>query len=572
MLLSILVFGFLASSQVQEDARQQIRNGLLSQAAILKLIFTPYLRDAKTIDLQEIAALVEAQEARITLIDADGLVLADNRESPSLMANHKQRPEIAQARLSGVGDAERFSETVGQNLLYLAVRVEDGGVLLGYVRLAVPTKSVAHQLAQLRNRMYVSAAVITAIFLVFGFLLSRMFTGPIVEITSVASRIANGEFDLRLPSSRQDEIGEMALALNALAQGAQDRIVALTGSHDQMAAVLSGLNEGVIAVDLKQRIVHINSAARQLLKLEQEQVENLPLWEVVRISEICHAVDSCMGEQVVVKSTVRLEGTILDLSVLLMRNQQTKAPSGAIIVLEDFTDMVRLQQIRTDFVANASHELKTPIAAIRGFAETILDDPQMEEDTRLHFMDRIRSQASRLDNIVQDLIHLSRFDSPVKLPLLATVDLGGLLRQVYQAKSEDAEDAGVALDIDLPTESIEVHGEHSALDQMVSNLLDNAIKYSRSKEGRVHLRLSKLGETAVIEVEDNGIGIPDGEQQRIFERFYRIDRARSRDQGGTGLGLSIVKHVAQSHKGSVSVHSNGEQGTIFSVRIPVTGD
>jgi len=569
MLVSILVFGVLASSQVQQDARQQIRNGLLAQASILKLIFTPYLRDAELIDLEEIAALVEERQTRITVIDAKGVVLADNRESPSVMANHNQRPEIAQARLSGVGDSERFSETVGQNLLYVAVRVEEDSMLLGYVRVAVPTKSVEHQLAQLRNRIYLSAGVITAIFLVVGFLLSRMFTRPIVEITSVASRIADGEFDLRLPSSRQDEIGEMALALNALAQGAQDRIVALTGSHDQMEAVLSGLNEGVIAVDLKQRIVHINSAARQLLKLEREQVEALPLWEVVRISEICHAVDSCMREQAMVKSTVKLEGTILDLSVMLMRNQQTNIPSGAIIVLEDFTDMVRLQQIRTDFVANASHELKTPIAAIRGFAETILDDPQMEEDTRLHFMDRIRSQASRLDNIVQDLIHLSRFDSPVKLPLLATIDLGALLRQVYQAKGEDAVDAGVKLDINLPEESIEVNGEHSALDQMVSNLLENAIKYSRVNDGEVHLRLSKLGEMALIEVEDNGIGIPESEQQRIFERFYRIDQARSREQGGTGLGLSIVKHVAQSHKGSVSVHSNVGQGTIFSVRIPL---
>jgi two-component system phosphate regulon sensor histidine kinase PhoR len=568
ILVSTLVFGVLTSSRVQQDAREQIRVGLFAQASILGYVYRPYLRRGTVMSVSEYGVLGERPDSRITIIDDVGVVLADNRQSPSLMNNHSQRPEILEARRDGQGDSERNSSTVDQSLLYVAVRVSEGERILGYVRVAVPIVAVEQQLGELRNRIYVSAAVITAFFLVLGFILARGFTRPIVEMTNVASRIARGEYNLRLPSLRHDEIGELALALNNLAQGAQGRIVALTNSRDQIAAVLSGLNEGVIAVNLQQRIVHLNAAARSMLVLGDEPMLDAPLWEAIRISEISHAVDTCMREQMTVNATVKRGGKTLELNVIAMRNQETGKASGAIIVLGDFTEMVRLQKIRTDFVANASHELKTPIAAIRGFAETIIDDPDMPDDTRDHFMERVRSQASRLDTIVQNLIHLSRFDSPIDLSADSEINLVALVNQVFKAKSEDALDAGVTIEISLPDYPVEVDGDRDGFEQMVSNLLDNAIKYTRGEKASVALRLTTVGDIAIIEVEDNGIGIADEEQQRIFERFYRIDQARSRDKGGTGLGLSIVKHVAQSHKGNVSIVSQEGQGATFTVRIP----
>lgn len=568
ILVSTLVFGVLTSSRVQQDAREQIRLGLFAQASILDHVFRPYLRRGTVMTAEEYGLVGESPDTRITIIGKAGAVLADNRQAPSLMNNHSQRPEILEARRDGQGDSERYSSTVDQNLLYVAVRVDEGEDVLGFVRVAVSIVAVERQLGELRNRIYVSAAVITAFFLVLGFILARGFTHPIVEMTNVASRIARGEYNLRLPSLRHDELGELALALNNLAQGAQDRIEALTNSRDQIAGVLSGLNEGVIAVNLQQRIVHLNAAARAMLALGDEPLLDAPLWEAIRISEISHAVDTCMREQITVNATVRRAGKVLDLTVIIMRNQETGKASGAIIVLGDFTEMVRLQKIRTDFVANASHELKTPIAAIRGFAETIIDDPDMPEDTRDHFMERVRSQASRLDSIVQNLIHLSRYDSPIDLSADSAFNLVSLANQVFKAKSEDALDVGVTMELGLPGYPIEIEGDRGGFEQMISNLLDNAIKYTRVGDGQVALRVTTVGEIALIEVEDNGIGIADKEQRRIFERFYRIDRARSRDKGGTGLGLSIVKHVAQSHKGSVSVASQEGQGTTFSVRIP----
>ncbi|XOV88702.1 MAG: ATP-binding protein [Pseudomonadota bacterium] len=568
ILVSTIVFGSLATSQVQTDARNNIRESLRTQAAILRQLLKPNLLNDTPISSDELIDITGGADNRITLIDAAGVVIADNREEPALMNNHLDRPEVIAARTQDFGVSERFSETIQQNMLYVALRVEGEQELLGFIRVAVPLRVVEHQLAALRNQILVSGTVIAAVFLVIAFLLARQFTIPISSMTDSAARIAQGDYDLRLNEDRNDEIGRLSRALNELARGTQERIGALTSSRNQLAAILSGLTEGVIAVDLEQTILHINDSARSMLRLGSRDVVNRSLWEVVLVTEICQAVDTCLSELITVNATVKVDKKTLDVSVVLLRDHDWTSAAGAIIVLQDITEMLRLEQVRSDFVANASHELKTPISAIRGFAETILDDPNIPEEVLDRFLRRIRSQAARLDHIVQDLIHLSRFDTHARKMSVSRIDLAWLLRDVYRAKSEDATDAGVTLKVDVPDKPVEVEGEQEALDQMVTNLVDNAIKYTQA-DGRVSLRLRTLGRMAVIEVEDTGIGIPEEEQQRIFERFYRVDRARSREQGGTGLGLAIVKHIAQSHRGSVTVTSQPNKGSVFTVRLPM---
>jgi two-component system phosphate regulon sensor histidine kinase PhoR len=568
ILVSTLVFAFVASSQVQTDARNTIRASLVTQAAVLRQLLLPNLLLDEAISTGELAAITGDPGQRITLIDARGVVLADSREDPEVMDNHGRRPEIVDALASGMGQSERFSHTLQQNMLYVALRVDGESGPLGYVRLAVPLESVDRQLAALRNQIFISGAAIAGIFLVVGFFFARRFTIPVTRMTEGAASIARGHYDLRLPEGRGDEIGELAVALNALARGTEERIDALTGSRNQLAAILSGLTEGVIAVDLEQKILHINDAARQMLDLQHRELAGVPLWEVVRASEICRVVDACLSELATVNGTAMTGGRTLDASCVLLRGEGGPGAAGAIVVLQDVTEMRHLEQVRSDFVANASHELKTPISAIRGFVETIVDDPDMTDDVLHQFVERIGSQAKRLDNIVQDLIHLSRFDTHQRDITLSRVDVGSLLERVYRQESDDAREAGVDFRLDLPDEPVEVEGEQQALVQMVTNLVDNAIKYSKAA-GEVVLRLRAAGQTAVIEVEDNGIGIPAEEQQRIFERFYRVDRARSREKGGTGLGLAIVKHIAQSHNGSVTVDSRVDKGSLFTVRLPL---
>lgn len=570
ILVSTLVFGSLATTQVQTDARNNIRESLRTQASILTQLLLPNLRRDEPISMEALTRITGDGNNRITLIDSDGVVLADNREAPGAMDNHLNRPEIRAAMESGLGTSERFSETVSTNLMYVALRIDDDdGTALGFVRVAVPLARVEQQLALLRNQILLSGSVIAAIFFGVGFLLARQITLPISRMTDGASRIARGDYDFRLPENRHDEIGELAVALNELARGTQERIGALTSSRNQLAAILSGLTEGVIAVDLEQTILHINDSARGMLHLSQREIVNRKLHDMVNVPEIVQAVDTCLAELITVNSTVKVEGKTLDISVVLLRDQDWTSAAGAIIVLQDITEMLRLEQVRSDFVANASHELKTPISAIRGFVETILDDSEMPEEVLHRFISRIRSQATRLDQIVQDLIHLSRFDTHARKMSVARIDLAFLLREVYTDKKEDAIDTGVTLNLDIVDKEVEVEGEQEALYQMVSNLVDNAIKYTQG-DGTVTVRLRTLGRMAVIEVEDTGIGIAEEEQQRIFERFYRVDRARSREQGGTGLGLAIVKHIAQSHKGSVMVTSQINKGSVFTVRLPLT--
>ena len=238
------------------------------------------------------------------------------------------------------------------------------------------------------------------------------------------------------------------------------------------------------------------------------------------------------------------------------------------MVLEDVTEKMHLEKVRSDFVANASHELKTPISAIRGLAETIIDDSKMPEDVFSRFITRIKSQAIHLDSIVQDLLHLSKFDSSDPANNARRLDLADLARRVYVDKSYDAGDAGLNFDLVIESEPLEIDGDAEALNQLIVNLVDNSIKYNKDG-GNVEIKLFKRGLIGIVQVEDTGIGISSDEKERIFERFYRVDKARAKAAGGTGLGLAIVKHIAQAHKGSVTVDSQLGKGSVFSVNIPL---
>ncbi len=568
VLVSIVVFGTLTLAQLQIDTRSNIEQSLTNQAAILRHYLRPYLEAGDQITQAQLVSLVEGGGARGTVIDAEGGVIADNRQEPGVMDNHRERPEVLQATSEGFGVSERFSTTIGENMLYVALRVQSDQAYIGFIRVAIPLADLEAQHAVIRNRLMFSASVIVAVFLGIGFLAARRISRPLAQITEGASLIAAGHYDHRLPKRSDDEIGRLSSTLNELARQTEERIEDLMSSRNQLAAILSGLTEGVIAVDPNQKILHMNESAGRMLQLQSNVAIRSPLGNVVRVNEIRQAVDTCLSELISVNATVKVRDSTLDVLVAVLRNGDWESAAGAIVVIEDITEMLRLEQVRSDFVANASHELKTPISAIRGFVETILDDEQMPDDIAKKFIGRIRSQSARLDTIVTDLIHLSRFDNYALKMELATLDLGVLLRQIYQSKTEDASDADLSFHSAICDTAVEVNGEIKALDQMVVNLVDNAFKYTPAG-GVVTLRLYTLGQMGVVEVEDNGIGIPEDERQRIFERFYRVDRGRSREQGGTGLGLSIVKHIVQSHHGSVDLVSEVDKGSTFRVSIPL---
>ena len=571
MIVAVTVaFGFLMASQVESDARANVEESIHHEALILRQLFLQTLIDGRTVGRDEMLSLTQDFPKRVTLIGVSGVVLADNREEARRMDNHGDRPEVLAARNGPKGVSERFSQTLNQNMLYVAVPVVREEVLLGYVRVAVPLARVEAQVADLRFQILLGALLFGSFALLLGFWLAQRVTRPIAKMTAVASDIALGRYELRLPEGRRDEIGRLSSVLNELAGGTQARINELTNSRNQMEAVLAGMTEGLIAVDQAQRVLHLNRSATLMLQLNEDDPVNRPLDAIVDVPELLSAVQTCLSEQISVNSSFTIAARNFDLSVLSLQDEASGTPAGAIVVIRDETEKLLLDKVRADFVANASHELKTPISAIRGFVDTILDDREMPKEVVTGFLQRVQNQVGRLDNLVQDLLQLSRFDSHQNKGAFQTIDLNNLLERVYASKLEDADMAQVSFRRSLPGAPLFVSGEQEALHQMVVNLVDNAIKYSRGA-GEVELHLAVLGSLAVIEVSDNGIGIPASEQERIFERFYRVDRARSREKGGTGLGLSIVKHIAQIHGGSVRVESEPDVGSRFIVMLPLAG-
>ena len=565
VIISISLLGFVSAQQIGSDTREAIEDALQSQLLLLNQIYAPQViaRQASqngVIDLSEIPD-------RVTLIALDGVVIADNRELASLMDNHLDRPEIIaiETQANRFGSTTRRSETLDLDMLYVATDLRIGGEKVGYVRISRPLSAVDEKVGQFRESTAVLASLLILATLFAGLIFAQQISSPLFEMRRISTRMADGEFDLRIPEGRSDEFGELAVAINQLGGAVEKRLRDLTRNRNELEAILGGLEEGVIAIDRKQRVIHINSVAETLLGISIDPQAKVNLLQLQVDTQLRELVSAFLAESTNQSRNIKILGKTIATSVL-----RSGGPSfeGAIIVLQDITEVRRLERARTDFVANASHELKTPIAALKGFIDTLVEDKSMPADTASHFLSRSAAQVGRLQGVVTDLLQLSRLESRDEDRALLRIDLVELLRAVYTDKLQDAHLADIALEIALPDESVEVLGENESLEQLFTNLIDNALKYSPS--GSVVRVVAELSDSTVkIQVIDQGIGIPVKEQARIFERFYRVDRARSREKGGTGLGLSIVKHITELHGGKVAVESVEGKGSTFTVTLPI---
>ena len=411
-------------------------------------------------------------------------------------------------------------------------------------------------------------------------------------MTEIAGAISQGDYDRRISVSHTDELGTLAEALNSMARSSAERVMEITTERNRLAKILSSMVEGVIAIDSDRRVIHANQAAVKLLaaKTDSAHVDSVDkkqltsqlastgssnlAWEDIRIPAIIEAVDNAFSSgEVVMIQMHRAEidnDQVVDIQVSPLIDE-SNILTGAVLVLNDVSELVNLERIRRDFVANASHELKTPITAIRGLTETMLDDPSMDDETRLRFVERISAQSMRLSVLVTDLLAISRLEADQAEQKNDTIDMSELVkRSVISAQTASAEKQ-LALVFESEKNSgsanILTQGDMQSLSQMVDNLLDNAVKYTPAG-GRVSVKLTTVQRKIYLEVADTGIGIDNLAQQRIFERFYRVDKARSRDLGGTGLGLSIVKNIAEQHRGIVLLESELGVGSTFTVILP----
>lgn len=571
ILLTTAIAGVLVSRQQEKDALAQTEQSLLARAELLREIARPEFHEGRGEIQKVVRRAGRGAGVRLTIIDEGGKVMADSDKRPSEMNNHIDRPEIVLARENGAGMSTRYSRTVGIEMMYVGVALYDGERIIGYARASVPLTDIHERLARTRTLIAVSAGIAALVGLVLGFLFARGLTRRLTRITRAAETIAGGEYDLEVPTGARDEFGRLGAAFNDMARQLKERMATIARERNQVLAILGSMVEGVVAVDADQTVVHINVAAAEMLGLERESCIGEPIWQSVRVPALNDAAESVLssGEPDRRDATVVGErGSVqIELRSAPLVDSRGKL-AGAVLVLSDVTELRRLETVRRDFVSNVSHELKTPLAAIQALVETLLDDEEMDRETARGFLARIEKQSERLNAIVLDLLSLSRLESEAHRVERSPVDLREVIRACLDMQQTVAGKRSIAITSALPESEVRVLADVESMQQLLGNLLDNALKYT-PEGGRVEIRLTTQKSRAIVEVQDTGVGIPPEHLHRIFERFYRVDRARSREVGGTGLGLAIVKHIALAHGGIVDVQSNPGKGSTFTVRLPL---
>jgi two-component system phosphate regulon sensor histidine kinase PhoR len=569
----LLATGGLIAWQVQERLAQGLRRELQRSLETYCVLVEPLalrLLDAEPARVQaELARLRAERDVRVTLVQPDGTVVADSQADPGRLDNHSQRTEIVQARTQPFGTAERRSHSVGARMFYVARRVERGGQLLGFTRMAVPLERGEALLADARRSVFLGTGVGVLFALVVGYFVAARIERPIRAMTRGARALLAGDYSTRVPVGRRDELGLLGEALNELGAQITQRIAALSQEDAQLHAMLASMIEGVVAVDEQDRVAFVNQAARDLLAIGADRTEGRVLWDLVPIREL----EALLRR-------VRAGGGHERVELDLHRGgkectfQAHASPfrgggkGGFVLVLHDITELRRLERIRRDFVANVSHELKTPLTSIQGFVETLLAGALQDEHNNQQFLRRIEANVRRLTSLVSDLLSLARIESGQLEVARTTVDWREVLWGVLRLREPALAAKGLALVVRGDERALRVRGDPEAMTQVLDNLLDNAIQYTPAP-GRIEVRLASEGGHGLVAVADTGIGIPAADLERIFERFYRVDKARSRAAGGTGLGLSIVKNLVLRMEGDVRVASVEGRGSTFTVRLPL---
>ena len=559
--LSLLIGGWLVERRVAGEIRAEIEARVTQEARLLAEDLAAHpIAEADGDPWADAHGKTIA--ARVTLIAGDGRVLGDSELSPEqvrAIENHGSRPEVLDARAHGIGRISRYSTTLREDMLYVAVRQP-----AGFVRVAMPLDRVAAAVGAVHQSVVLAVLLALAAAVVISYLAARRVTHPIEEITDRALEIARGRFEGKIVRSGDDELRDLADAMNRLAHDMSAHVRGLRDEGGRLRAVLDGMSEGVMVTDDEGRIALWNEAFGRLFPGIPPQGRR-PI-EVVRSAELQDAIRDAAHDPAPVMREISIGGR--GFIVHIARITRAVGPSERLVaVLHDVTEMRRGERMRRDFVANASHELRTPIATVRAAAETILAIETLPDPPR-RFADMIHRQSQRMGQLVDDMLKLSELESSYK-PVPKVVELAALIEQVLAAARARAAKRTLALEQKIDG-NVAAMADPAAVEQILTNLVDNACKYTPDG-GRIEVRARTRDGNVVVEVRDTGPGIPREHLPRLFERFYRVDSGRAREHGGTGLGLAIVKHLAIANRGEVSVESELGRGSTFTVKLPRAG-
>jgi len=574
LLLSVLLaVDFLAERALRGSYQSDVFNQLRAIARVLpfdKLHFSSFPPETPEdlALLKHWVADAAKSGARITVITADGRVVADSQSETQTMESHADRPEVVEALQSGTGRSTRTSVSVKQPLLYYAERHYFSGSVPVVVRLALPLEEVDETLGNFRRNLWLWSLLILIVAGAIALLVSRSFAERVERLREFSRRVAEGDFRPLPSDGTGDTLEALGYSLNQTAARMDRTIRTLTEERNLSSAILGSMVEGVAVVNAAEHLVFANPGFASILGLDVPPVSGSALLEVVRQTELIEAVRRVLAGEPRVEAEI-VTGTLRQhffaATVAAVRAGET---SGAVIVLHDITALRKLERIRRDFVANVSHEFRTPLTAIQGFAETLLAGAVNDPQNRDRFLGIILEHARRLARLTEDLLKLSQMDAERLELELRPVSVAQLVESCYETARHRAAEKELNLSLDLPERLPDVSGDARRLQEVLQNLLDNAIQYTLPG-GKIVLSAEARNEEVIFTVADTGIGIPQADQPRIFERFYRVDVARSREAGGTGLGLAIAKHLIEGHGGRIWVESEVGVGSKFHVSVPV---
>jgi two-component system phosphate regulon sensor histidine kinase PhoR len=586
--VGLLAAGWLALRSIERLELARLEETLTSRTALaavaLQRPVETYSPLASSPQLQMMVKTISGHAlARVTVIRSDGVVLADSETADEVIAhleNHRTRPEISRALADGRGTDIRLSATTGKRMFYLAlpIRSPHGGIL-AIIRLALPMTTLEARIHDLEHALTVAFGIALLVAAILSVFLSRGLTRPLSEMAAVARELASGSLRRRITTTARDEIGVLGNALDHMADQLESTIREVTEDRAQLLAVLSSMAEGVMVLDCRGVVLQVNSALERTFLIHNATARGRTYQEVIRLQELNELVMKVLETRLnrsTEISTIPGGHTLhVEASVAGGRRENEAC---VVLVFHDVTAIRRLEKVRKDFVANVSHELRTPLTSIKGYVEALLDGMKDNPDEALRFLHIILKQSDRLNLILDDLLQLSQIESGQVLFKRDPVSLRSVVERTVALIQPLLDKKDHQLTVSLPETLPCVSADEERLVQVLTNLLDNAVKYTPDG-GIIAIAARRVDATGdgrssdVVEltVSDNGIGIPEADRPRVFERFYRVDKARSRELGGTGLGLAIVKHIVEGHGGQIWVEPNQPMGTRFVVRLPSAG-